>query len=460
MRRNPDQSLFAWGKSGTAAPDAKQPLVNWYPDAESLQCQKKKPPTIGPFESQLKDFVTCRRIRAVSHNTVLRRLMLSSLPAPEYTFTPHGIRTTIPVIPLSCCLPTAKLTFPQRSPPSQWYLAILGCDHERRPGALLGRVCYIPPSEFGIEYMYYAYIHIHPKPKVGYSEPDLLPLSQATIEQCREDIQLKTIYISSPERAAEESHSPLQQPDEPVALSVHKKTRKALSRRGYKFEFQGPDEHHWRTHRLILSNHDHTLTVRCVHTLQCNHWQRLTVEAHIDLSLQLLDSTGDHIADSESEIVLLWDGTPWWTSVRPEKVVLRLATKTITLTLSLRWSARLFYLLSVEVVIEDILATLPESPREIAGKEEHPTSAAVGSGPDVHDAGEAAEAGHGGAVNGRDNWNPCCSDVGDCLHHSIGGGSRRTHVEPSTYSNPDMMQSSSQVSSRTGHLPPALSFPD
>ena len=27
VRRVPDQSLFAWGKSGTAAPDAKQPLV-------------------------------------------------------------------------------------------------------------------------------------------------------------------------------------------------------------------------------------------------------------------------------------------------------------------------------------------------------------------------------------------------------------------------------------------------
>ncbi|TBU39339.1 heterokaryon incompatibility protein-domain-containing protein [Dichomitus squalens] len=147
VRHVPDQSLFAWGNVYQGSD-----VVHWQSTAVgeeySLKCYRYGgllfAKSIGEFGTDSKDI-------AVVSPAILRRFGRSDLLSTEYTPTPQGIRTRLPVLPLSRLFPQVEITFPPDFPESQWYVAILGCEHKHRPGCLLGRVCYAPPSDAGIE---------------------------------------------------------------------------------------------------------------------------------------------------------------------------------------------------------------------------------------------------------------------------------------------------------------------
>ena len=103
------------------------------------------------------------KITTIPHEELFQRFPGSDLrlPAPDYAFTPLGIRTQLPLIPFTHFVPSSMrdpiihdkkergaLTL------AQYYLVVLGCEQADNPGSLLGRVCCIPPSKSGIEFLY------------------------------------------------------------------------------------------------------------------------------------------------------------------------------------------------------------------------------------------------------------------------------------------------------------------
>ncbi|TBU52816.1 heterokaryon incompatibility protein-domain-containing protein [Dichomitus squalens] len=345
VRRVPDQSIFAWDDVYIDL-ERDQMLADSLKNTANLnRWRHDEHQGHFLFDCGLKDF-NSGMIKCISRDDVLDRLRLSGkLPAQEYTFTPHGIRTTLPVVPLSSCLPRDILGRSSSDEPwSKWYLVILGCEHVDHPGGLLGRVCHIPPSAAGVEYLHCGCMYIVPKPNRSTGILCLFPLSPATIKRCRNDIRLKTVYISHPERTTAQSEDARRQPHKTINLVLLKATRDALRAQGYKAELRGPDEGHPTTHWLTLSKDDHTITVEYRHTLENAGW-RLTIEADVTMSRRALDSAEDVEADPSS---VEW--MEYRSSLFPEEVVLTFAGKKPTLKLGFDWAVPSHYFLRIEVV--------------------------------------------------------------------------------------------------------------
>ncbi|TBU45301.1 hypothetical protein BD309DRAFT_890662 [Dichomitus squalens] len=362
VRRIPDLSLFAW--SGRVYGNCKpgQDLVQALENAQSFT---KLTSSSTPFVSGISHFESGKKIRAIAHDDLFHRLKLKDLPAPEYTFTPHGIRTKLPVVPLSIALPE-RLTEYDSEARSQWYLVILGCEHDDLPGALLGQVCRIPPSESGVEYLYYGYVTIRPPPERGPEQPDLFPLSPATIARCREHIAVKTVYISKPERAPAQSQYARRQRHKTLNLMLLKKTRDALRAQGYTAELRGPDEGHRTTHWLTLSNDDHRIAVEYLHTLEdSDDRQRLTIEANVKVLRPAPGLAGETEVDSRAvqrtNFCSPWRSWDW--SLDMKKVAFTHAAKQLTVQFALDWAAPSLYFLRIEVVTETLQDTAPTSPK-------------------------------------------------------------------------------------------------
>ncbi|KAM5546180.1 hypothetical protein V8D89_000306 [Ganoderma adspersum] len=201
MSRVPDHSLFAWGDVYTGSePDPG--LFSSTPAAGGKQqtylCRAYNNHNyralLATSPSMVED--SARSITVASRD-VLRRLELSHPDTFECVPSPHGFRMPFQVIPLSQYFPPCSMSYDSPDMAHwQWYLAILACEHEDRPGNLLGRVCYIPPShESGLELLRPGYVHISPRPERGGGAPDLFPLSSETIARCRPYIETKTVYI-------------------------------------------------------------------------------------------------------------------------------------------------------------------------------------------------------------------------------------------------------------------------
>ncbi|TBU51617.1 hypothetical protein BD310DRAFT_941894 [Dichomitus squalens] len=360
VRRFPDQSLFAW----------EEVFVDLKPSQDLAQCSSLRGDTVIRLDYRSghvlfawdpSSLINGGGIRAVSHDDVFRRLQLSQLPAPQYTFTPHGIQTHLPVVLIDHCLPHSTITYPNYDTESRWYLAILGCEHTDDPGALLGRVCYISPSHSGVEYLYCEHANIDPEPSRGPQLADLFPLSPATIERVRKHIQLKTVYVSHPGRAGIRTDDSWTEPHDTIILVLPKKNRDDLRARGYRAELRRPDEYQrTATHRLTLFDDDHTITVEYQHTLE-DDGRGLIIEAHVKMSRPLRDSHGEIEAAPNS--VRWQDRKPWCSSLDAEEVVFALATKKLVVKLGFDWAEPSCYFIYADIVT-DPLATSPQRVHE------------------------------------------------------------------------------------------------
>ncbi|TBU52825.1 HET-domain-containing protein [Dichomitus squalens] len=342
VRRVPDQTLFAWKDvyQGIEIHESSTAGGEKY----SLPCQRRG---VSLFATSIIFFEGDSKNITIVSPATLHQLGRSDLLSTEYTPTPHGIRTRLPILSLSHVFPQTDIVDPDGLPGAQWYLAILGCEHKDSPGSLLGRVCYVPPSDTGIEILHPGWVEISPKPSRGDHRPDLFPLSPATIERCRDDIQVKTIYICHPERTRAKSQDAHRQPHNTIILVLTKTTRDALRAQGYTAAFQHPDEDHPNTHWVTLLNNDHMITVEYRHTLKDCGGQ-LGVEAHVKMLRRALESAVRIKADPSS---VKWsDGRPWFSSLHTKEVAFTLAGNELTLKLGLDWVAPSHYFLHIDIV--------------------------------------------------------------------------------------------------------------
>ena len=279
MDRIPDQTLFAWG-SICEHPDVESLLIaKQCGRSPSFECFETIPGTSILAPSPI-DFAGAGSITAVSHEAFYNRVKISP---PEYTSTPHGIRTQLPVVRLDLYLPPSTATaFRSKYSLSEWYLVILACQSSRHLDSLLGSVCYIPSSESGLNLLYCGMIRINQQVSNRASfEPrrscsaNLFPFSSATIERCRHGIELKVVYITrtssavldwTVQAAVTATSIPSRPSLKTVYLNLTRKARGLLCTNGYdviSIEPRDPlsGEHPSATYWIVtLSGKAHTIT--------------------------------------------------------------------------------------------------------------------------------------------------------------------------------------------------------
>ena len=386
MRRIPDQSLFAW----TFTPQTTRLHGS---DATMTELEPG-PSDFNPgtdlslLAPSVDAFVGGWAIEAISHDEVIRRLQYLQFPAAEYNFTPHGIRTEVPTIPLSVyTAPTATIEYlPASIPPSYWYLVILGCEHKYiQDRHLLGRVCYMSFSGSStIEFVHCG--------RTAFTGPgldgmgtrpgpwlDLLPLTIATVRNHLDSnqINLKSVYIPYPSQSSEISDAVRRLPHETIHLVLSKKTRDALQAEGYTANLETPNpshSHHPAIHRFTLSlaNEPHrdtgTITIEYQHILHRNG-RALTIAARVTswvslASQPLTASSFRQYRQVDSRTVHWTDSLPWRRALGDTRVDVRLDTsqsgETLAMILNLHLATKDHYFLHIEFL--NSLTRVPAPP--------------------------------------------------------------------------------------------------
>ncbi|PIL34421.1 hypothetical protein GSI_03196 [Ganoderma sinense ZZ0214-1] len=155
LRRIPDQSIFAFCDS-RYFPSRRSPhvilvdnldpgLKFWYQD-ESKGYNKR----ISCYYSSSSSMLSTSPDNFLrAHRIPLAQLIYHypDLPPLDYSFTPYGILTHIPLIPLSVFQSDIPIEYEGEN--SEWYLAVLGCELVDHPGRLLARACRLIPSTSG-----------------------------------------------------------------------------------------------------------------------------------------------------------------------------------------------------------------------------------------------------------------------------------------------------------------------
>ncbi|KAI1786364.1 HET-domain-containing protein [Ganoderma leucocontextum] len=314
MRRIPDQTLFAWTLFSLDSPTEHHGL-----ELDSATFQKilysqdmpdiYHPSLLAPSPDLFRE---CGRIEPVSRDEAIRRLQQChlDLPAADYYSTPYGIRTHFAMIPFSAYFPAGCVADLQRHhlhfiPLSQWYLAVLECEHKDYPGHLLGRVCYTHLSSDAVELPYCGFVEVSfPTTPFDPSRPfeiilpttlfnpdrrfDLLPLSPTSLKCLPSPyIEVNTVYI--PHADSEEHDGAFEvtrwTPHDTIKMVLLKKTRDELHVKGYTIELRGPDHVHPTTHLLTLSHATHNIAFEFQHTLTGrSDDQKLTVHNRVSVS--------------------------------------------------------------------------------------------------------------------------------------------------------------------------------
>ncbi|TBU24289.1 hypothetical protein BD311DRAFT_729855 [Dichomitus squalens] len=137
--RIPDQSLFAWGHVCPQQP--VWPAGSGHQLSLVLPSQFRGPTSAQStssasfFASSPRDFPrssAVKDLRSLSHDEFLASIKVYDLPAQEYSRTPYGIRTDLPLLSISN----------QKDSKHDWYIAILACEyHAPNSRGLLGRLC-------------------------------------------------------------------------------------------------------------------------------------------------------------------------------------------------------------------------------------------------------------------------------------------------------------------------------
>ncbi|KAM5537087.1 hypothetical protein V8D89_009233 [Ganoderma adspersum] len=254
LKRIPDQSLFAWGDAYLEPlPETEDALL----DQRRFVCLTKYSAR-SLFAASSAEFLKSGSIRPVPHSVYLRRLGLSNVPLPEYASSPYGTRLQLPTLPISLCLPPWSVSYQEGSQTSEWCFALLACEHSRRPGHLLARVCRVVPSLHSqIEELHSGFVAITQARHYG-GYPKSFTLSPSQITQFRSNITNKMIYLPHQQRIVSPSPNPT------VVSRAFKMTlspwaSSVLQKQGYDIAFRNPTQTPPSTYGLFLSRDDHTL---------------------------------------------------------------------------------------------------------------------------------------------------------------------------------------------------------
>ncbi|PIL28702.1 hypothetical protein GSI_08746 [Ganoderma sinense ZZ0214-1] len=359
MQRLPDQSLFAWGLLYLDSRFSSNPDL-----AYTTKILHAKPLPYGQrhlLSGSPDSFKNCEAVSTIRRDATTTLASSSHRSKIEYASTPYGICTQFQMIPLTRDLllrviPDAEDVQLKFDAPEdyRWYLAILECEHAERPGDRLGRVCYIPPSDSDVEFVYTGSIVVSSERNYSSWPSHLFPLSPETIEYCRSQTELKTVYIPHPDRR-DLLWSLQLQPYTSIKLVLLPETRDALRSQGYSASLSDPDPDHPTTQRLALSNDEHAIAVEFQHVLE-DDGEAFTIDAAVEMSVHLrVDSgTGTMDSDRADRPTVSWTDSSvfgWRPRLDFERVMLSAlgGAGTVTVDLALDFAGAGSYVLRVEI---------------------------------------------------------------------------------------------------------------
>ena len=286
LRRIPAQTIFAWGKihpKRFLARNANRPVIS------DLSTIRNLPPShpnevvaatehhargfdfrVNSAQSKMmfaqspRDFAGAGRVVAVPLDAFRNLLArFCEIFPQEYTFTPHGIRTAFPLLPLSECLPLPWHLYSQSM---DWYLAILACEQSNFPGELLCCVCHVLTPKSLVGTLRRGYLKDEDEPITTFVLADLqlYPLFRCRLPSINgqdrlPNLRQHTVYLDHLERAP--SPFPLQGYCDAGALEALTFTLctwspSVLDTRGYVVSLASPSEvpdGPGGVHRLTLS---------------------------------------------------------------------------------------------------------------------------------------------------------------------------------------------------------------
>ena len=424
LQRTPDQSLFAWGDHYSTSHFSQDTEVpnTLKAHTASLWVRGRQR---NLFSTSPDDFWGCKGVRTARRED--GQLLSSNGHKIAYTPTPYGISTQFLMVPLTRdlllrairhCSEDFQLYTSYSPRGSEWYLAVLPCELRERQGYCLGRVCYFTLSkESEINSVYTGYITIATLGKT-LGRPNLFLLSPETIEHCRPQTELKTVYIPHPDRAILPTSSNLRdQPYTTITLLLLRATHDGLRSQGYSADLRNADPDHPTTHCLTLSKDEHTITVEFQHTLKRGGYE-FTIEADVKTSGSIvrLDSAPD--SDQAESHTVSWSDAcfPWRAKLDHKKVRLSAAgARTLTVDLGLDFAGQGYYILHVDVLGDASHESSALKPAIDQGEERERTEEGSQSGAihteeagqeDIEEAGRqemVPSAGDGDAVAPSDN---------------------------------------------------------
>ncbi|PIL25402.1 hypothetical protein GSI_13292 [Ganoderma sinense ZZ0214-1] len=271
LRRIPDQTIFAWGPvypdafpklATSSGPDNKVTEAKTTP--KDLDLPSSEPrirymfTTSGssPILAQSpRDFTGAGKVVSVPYTHFVDLLTRYWPISPqEYTSTPHGIRTSLPLLPLATCLPPAEASFEVKDAQRvRWYLAVLACEQSGFPGHLLACVCHVAAPEQPVNVLHRGALRL-PGQLGSYARDFGIVRLASLNEPWLVQLRVHTVFLDHPSRALptsfmqriqdarsasadSECHEP-----ETVAFALPTWCQDALSAQGYAASLEGPSE--------------------------------------------------------------------------------------------------------------------------------------------------------------------------------------------------------------------------
>ena len=220
LRRIPDQSIFAWGsiypEPFPALTDSPTPPAAIEgASVPSGDPHNSKPRPFYKFMTSCaspvlahspRDFIGAGKVVPVPHSTFVDLLTKYWPISPqEYTSTPHGIRTDLPLLPLASCLSSDEAFFETKDPEYgriRWYLAVLACELSDFPGQLLCRICHIAAPERPVNVLHRGSVGL--SRRIGESGPDghFGIVRLAPYEPWLVQLRVHTVFLEHPSRSS------------------------------------------------------------------------------------------------------------------------------------------------------------------------------------------------------------------------------------------------------------------
>ncbi|TBU57934.1 hypothetical protein BD310DRAFT_928305 [Dichomitus squalens] len=362
LRRIPDQSLFAWGDISLAplpihleARDAP----HLRPGTFQFECNDYSRQSRTLFAPSPDFFQGAGKINPITRDAFLRLLGIknpSILPVQEYSPSPYGIRTHLPLLPISTTVPSSSISPKQPLNADKfWCFAILACEHSERAGHLLCRVCFIPPTRSDLEFLRTGYLRVSVPGPYHTDRPDLFTIAPSEIEHCRADLAIRTIYLPHEERTT---------PSGQLELTASRKVIKvifpgwaAVDLRAQGYEVVTSPVNASSTHQQIVLNHagGHTIKLEYQCKVSYGGWGFEFV-ARAEMSSCVLDTgePGDfeELTDGPRTVTFRDSGE---TCVRLLQDELKLSARNsdeLTLRLFLELAAESCYYLRIEVACD------------------------------------------------------------------------------------------------------------
>ncbi|KAI0708586.1 hypothetical protein C8Q76DRAFT_799832 [Earliella scabrosa] len=193
IKRNPDQSLFAWGIPYDQP--IPHPSAIDDPRRFSFSSYVSLGPCMALFASEAEGFVHGSTYRPIPHSVLAHRLGISQedLLPPTYVSTPYGIRTHLPLISVADIFPRHTLALSYQNA----YLAILACEPSVMEGCLIAIICTVEQSgEAGFIYVNGGNVHVCADPTTTLGTLHRLVLvSSDHLGACKGRFRVEEVYF-------------------------------------------------------------------------------------------------------------------------------------------------------------------------------------------------------------------------------------------------------------------------